>query len=270
MSPETCSKRLLTVFRTGYCGNGLANSSASAPLSDCNIICAGNPYEYCGAGDRLELYSDATGPITGPSAPATIGDFTFVGCWTEGDGVRALSGASYSNATNMTLENCASFCTGFEYFGAEYGSQCYCGDILDPTSSAAPLSDCNMVCSGDADEYCGAGNRLELYNNTALAGPGQPATVGDYVYYGCYTEATDGRALAADSFSANNMTLEACAAFCSGYPFFGAEYAEQCFCGNALAEGSVTAPQSDCDMVCTGNSAEFCGAGNLLSVYTLA
>jgi len=41
---------------TGYCGNTLASSSVLTTLSDCYHVCPGDSYEYCGAGNRLELY----------------------------------------------------------------------------------------------------------------------------------------------------------------------------------------------------------------------
>lgn len=41
----------------GYCGNSIHSSSTDAPLADCSMTCAGDPFEYCGNGNRLELYS---------------------------------------------------------------------------------------------------------------------------------------------------------------------------------------------------------------------
>ena len=67
----------------------------------------------------------------------------------------------------MTEESCIAFCggKGTAWAGVEYASECYCGNLLDSTSSAAPATDCNMACSGNATEACGAGNRLTLFNN---------------------------------------------------------------------------------------------------------
>jgi hypothetical protein len=45
----------LTMF-TGYCGNALATTSNATANSDCSMVCAGNVYEYCGAGNRLSTY----------------------------------------------------------------------------------------------------------------------------------------------------------------------------------------------------------------------
>jgi WSC domain len=184
--------------------------------------------------------------------------------------VRALSAKSYESGNNMTLENCASYCSGYKYFGTEYASQCFCGDYLDSTSTNASLADCNMVCTGNPYEYCGAGNRLELYVFPTLAvppPPSQPAHVGGWNFSSCRTEASGVRALSSSSIAADTMTLESCAAFCSGYTYFGAEYGRECYCGNTFNQGSTVAPSTDCSMLCAGNSSEYCGAGNRLSVY---
>jgi hypothetical protein len=54
----------------------------------------------------------------------TVGDYNFQGCYTEGDGVRALSAAVYFDYPNMTLEECAVSCSAYTYFGVEYHGEC--------------------------------------------------------------------------------------------------------------------------------------------------
>jgi hypothetical protein len=50
-------------------------------------------------------------------------------------------------------------------------------------------------------------------------------TVAGYTFQGCYTEATNTRALSSTSFyDYPAMTLEECAADCAGYTYFGVEY----------------------------------------------
>lgn len=109
-----------------------------------------------------------------------------------------------------------------------------------------------MVCSGSSIEYCGSGNRLELYfNNSTEPGTGggggsggdggeptQPEIVGAYKTYGCVTEATQTRALTARSFVDTGMTLERCASFCSAYTYFGVEYASECELNSLAKLGS--------------------------------
>jgi hypothetical protein len=49
--------------------------------------------------------------------------------------------------------------------------------------------------------------------------------VAGYTFQGCYTEATNIRALSSASFyDYPAMTLEECAADCAGYTYFGVEY----------------------------------------------
>lgn len=231
-----------------------------------------------------------------------VGGYTFVGCWTEGTGVRALRDASFSYDT-MTLESCAAHCTGRAYFGAEYGRECYCGDALDASSGPAPGGppDCSFPCAGNAAERCGAGNRLQLYSTTASQAASTPTptptptakkTVGAYTFVGCATEGSDGRALSQLSYESDTMTLESCASFCSRFRHFGTEYSRECefpmfslcvvhvlwalsarlfvagYCAGSLADSSKNASLSDCSMSCAGNGLEYCGGPNRLQLYT--
>lgn len=213
--------------------------------------------------------SSATSTAPTLAHKPTVAAYNLTGCWTEGSGIRALGQKGYASHNNMTLENCASFCSDYKYFGTEYSSECYCGDFLAASSSEAPLGDCSMTCSGNQYEYCGGGNRLTLYeNNKKVTAPSQPSTVGDYTYLGCRTEpAAGGRALNAKGTASDKMANEACAQFCDGFAYFGTEYGGECYCGTALPQTSLEAPQGDCNMLCSGNSTEYCGSGNRLSVY---
>lgn len=186
--------------------------------------------------------SSSAPTATGPVRKQTVAGYTRLRCATEGSGVRALTGASFAYDT-MTLESCASNCTGFVYFGTEYSRECFCGNSLASSSVEAPDSECNMLCAGDSTEYCGAGNRLELYSKigsgptgTGTSSAAQPtatlgrlASVGDYVFVGCQTEATQGgRALEGKFWADDGMTLEGCAEQCEGWEYFGAEYGREC------------------------------------------
>lgn len=176
-----------------FCGESLKSSAVRAPAADCYLPCSGNRTEVCGGNSRLNVYQLDDGsivtppgngsvptqtpgpgvstttsdvveptPVT-PSKTRRVGDYFFQGCWTEGTNVRALSGKTYAS-DEMTLDTCAEFCEGFTYFGNEYGRECYCGDSLGTGSvKADDQDDCNFPCAGDASQYCGAGNRLELY-----------------------------------------------------------------------------------------------------------
>ena len=233
--------------RECWCADSFGAGSLQVADSDCSMTCAGDKYEYCGAGNRLTVYirngtegsvsnlstkssststlvsstragstssrvsstpvltltsspsstrpasstqsstssrsstrqttsssstssrSSSTTPSlptstqTAPTIKSTIGAYSYYGCQTEGTNVRALSGASFYNYPSMTLEQCASNCSGFKYWGVEYGGECYCGNSFGAGSIAATENDCNFLCPGDNLEYCGAGNRLSVY-----------------------------------------------------------------------------------------------------------
>lgn len=180
---------------------------------------------------------DPTSPTETLGHREMIGGYELVSCWTEGATGRALEGAAFAY-DDMTLESCMGNCSGFVYWGTEYGRECYCGNSLDSTSTEASLSECDMVCGGDSTEYCGAGNRIELYSTTAsqtvtptptpTATLAVKPTVAEFSFVGCVTEGDGVRALSADSYADDDMTLESCAAFCSGFNYFGTEYGREC------------------------------------------
>ncbi|KAK5627200.1 hypothetical protein RRF57_002915 [Xylaria bambusicola] len=283
MTLELCASNCagFTYFATEfstecYCGQSIDPRSNVTDDADCNMTCGGDELEYCGGSNRLEMYrlinpptstSMMPTPTITPTHKPTVPPYAFQGCWTEGDGVRALD--SKSMAGNVTLESCADFCQDYHFFGTEFGSECHCGDVLAASSNQTDLADCNMPCSGDPMEYCGAGDRLELYYSNTTAGPSQPLVVGDYSWYGCQTEGTGVRALAGKALVTANMTLDVCATFCEGFKYFGAEYGSECYCGDEFGEGSEAAPSGQCSMACAADGTQLCGAGDRLSVYEL-
>lgn len=60
---------------------------------------------------------------TGPTNLATIGSYSYVGCYTEATTGRALTGKAYAN-DNMTIEICYAQCAGYTWFGLEYHREC--------------------------------------------------------------------------------------------------------------------------------------------------
>jgi len=125
----------------------------------------------------------------------------------------------------------------------------------------SPVADCSMTCADNGTEYCGAGGYLNLYqrNGTYIApssssttpgaapsttgtvssttvpgsaptatGPAIKQIIGNWVFQGCWTEATNSRALASTTYANDGMTLESCAAFCKGSLMFGVEYGREC------------------------------------------
>jgi hypothetical protein len=142
--------------------------------------------------------------LTDPSAA-----YHSYGCYTEATTGRAIDTERLVDYTHMTVEMCATYCLtthGRTIFGLEYGGECYCGNApLAAGSVAAPANDCGMNCGGDAAKKCGGPNRLNLYgvSSTAPGGgsgnpdpdPNDPPPPTGFQSMGCYSEATQGRAL---------------------------------------------------------------------------
>ncbi|RYP50690.1 hypothetical protein DL768_003834 [Monosporascus sp. mg162] len=279
MTLETCMGNCSGFYYWGteygrecFCGDSLAATSDDAPLAECNMVCSGDDTQYCGAGNRIELYSSTAAQPTPTAVLApkpTVSAYVRVGCYEEIPHGRALTGAAYADDA-MTLEMCASRCDAFHYWGAQYGRECYCGNTLDPLSTPASEEDCNMVCAGDRYEYCGAGHRLELYYSNTTNGPSHPPVVGNYSWSGCHSEPSGVRALRGKSYADDDMTLDSCASFCDGFALFGTEYGRECYCGDVLSEGSEQRAAGECRMVCAGNNKQFCGAGDRLSLYGIS
>jgi len=85
----------------------------------------------------------------------------FMACYVDTSS-RILS-ASQTTSSAQTVEACSQFCYNYWYFGVEYGSECYCGPSLSSSATKTWLTDCNYVCSGSKDEWCGGFWRISVY-----------------------------------------------------------------------------------------------------------
>ena len=198
----------------------------------------------------------------------------------------------------MTVELCTAACLagGFTLSGVEYSGECYCDDSLH--NGGGPATDgnalCDMACNGNAAETCGGPNRLDMYSYTASSsgtttsasgtgtGTSNPTTTTSsgtgptglptgWAYKGCWVDQAYGRILANSEPDDSTLTVESCVATCSGlgYSIAGMEYYTQCYCGDAIInQGVLATSQSDCNTACGGNSAEMCGGGDRMSIYS--
>jgi len=303
------------------CANSLFNNAtlASEGVSECSMLCAGNTTEYCGGPNRLDVYefnsisitlaptttattlttqTSLTTPSTNtPIIQSTAGPYLYYGCQTEGTDERALASVAFAS-DNMSLELCEANCGGYTYFGTEYGRECrffvwllfglitnslgYCGNSFSKGSIPAPNTDCSFACAGNSSEFCGAGNRLSVYQlnvtstNSAtsptisvIAVTGLPS---DWAYSGCWVEGAEGRILNEQQPDSQNLTIQSCVETCVSlnYTIAGLEYSAQCFCDDFIENGGALAiSQELCSMECTGNSAQICGGPDLLSIFSL-
>jgi hypothetical protein len=275
-----------------WIGSTIPPASSKAVDSKCtSYTCPGDSTQLCGGtGAYMSAYYDSTkyDPSTGnfiggfspPIAPTSIGSFKYAGCFTDAVGKRTLSIGNMGTASTTSLDDCASNCKGYKYFGTENGNECYCGNSLFNSPSHVSDAQCKVICAGNAKQVCGAASRLTIYSvnggrdiqstEDGMVLSPKPETVlstGEYNYTGCYADSVQNRTLHGKYVPSRDMNVEYCRGNCTGYAYFGVEYGTECFCGNRLALGTPTLDQEKCDMNCQGNEKQVCGGESALSLY---
>ena len=113
------------------------------------------------------------------------------------------------------------------------------GEPLDAPS-------CSMSCAGAASETCGGSWALSLYTTGASTGivsalPSNSTSIpAGWTASGCRQDLVDHeRTLTVDAFTSDAMTLAMCVEHCAvrGHTIAGVEYARECYCGSAFANG---------------------------------
>lgn len=228
----------------------------------------------CGASQRINIYKNKTPPTSTTPTPAptpisskpSLSGYTYTGCIVDNLNPRPLS-ASMTSSPNNTYASCASFCTGYPYFGVEYANECYCAWVLPTAYQTAPDAECKMACAGTAAQTCGAANRMTVFKNNAnIPVPANPAVAG-YGYKGCYTDSVYSRVLTTTVPGNDGMTVERCASACAGSHYFGTQNGRECFCGESFVGDTKIVDQGECSAKCGGNGGQFCGAWARLSLY---
>lgn len=245
------------------CGNTLGGEKA--PTSYCKTVCSGNANETCGGSNYMDLYN-ATG------ATASNGIAGYLGCFTDN---YSLNTASYVS-DYMDVDICSRWCyaRGAAYAGVRVSSgsnmQCKCG--TSSPSLVTTLSACATPCTADSSQPCGSTTAIGVYqlSQTSITSGEFPISSNSSGYVGCYRDGST-RMLPSYSFSLSTMSNPLCISNCKalGYDLAGTEYAEQCWCANALnaTSGGYKVQESDCSTTCSGG-AGICGASGTLSVWS--
>jgi len=155
-----CSAYLRTTYETG-------------PLPTVTVSSTTIP-AYASACSPTSRYTSACACVgVSPSTttvPETISPYTYLGCYTDFlDGsTRALTHEPALGVNNplMTNEYCAGLCAGYDFFGTEYGSYCFCGNAIVVGPDGGTLvanSQCNEPCAGNTAEFCGAAYRISIW-----------------------------------------------------------------------------------------------------------
>ncbi|KAK4686420.1 hypothetical protein P7C73_g3711, partial [Tremellales sp. Uapishka_1] len=247
-----------------FCGNKPNVTSGGYPtaVSDCNQACSGGS-GVCGASGTVSLWS-----IKDSSVSTISLDEGNKGCFAPGT---FLSGAAYSySSSGVTPSLCRRTCKnkGFSIAGITNGNNCVCGNSATYGAAVAPAS-CAAACTGNSTQTCG-GAFSAAFNIYDTTGAGAQVPSGFPTnYIGCYPDQAT-RSLGNYSYSNSGMTSAQCMRVCQadGYPVYGTENGNQCYCGVAVPSGGLMA-DSQCSVKCAGLSTEYCGAGYKLSTYNL-
>lgn len=177
-----------------WCGNTAPTALRyyADSLKKCAFSCPGDVTQACGGdGTYISIYYDRTKYVPGP------------------DSIPGASSASISSAipTSTSKASASGVSTGI--------STSVTGSSSSSSSGTAVTGSATSTSSTSAP-------------TATQTGPAIVQSVGAYSYVGCYTESTTGRALNLKTYANNSMTVESCATFCTGYSWFGVEYAREC------------------------------------------
>lgn len=261
------------------CGSAVSSGIPVTSADQCATPCPGNKSQMCGGTYTYSIWFTAD-PSTAGSSNST--DFSALGCYSNpapvatADGLIAASSYSFSTGS-MTTAACKAGCQSFSYDWAALmnGGNCYCGTNAKFTLGSGtyvPDSMCNTPCLGNKTEMCGGYNLLDIYNITAVFGPGSTApgasvpTGKSAGWQSCRNDSP--RGLTAAGATVTSMTPDYCKVSCAevGYALAGLSFGNRCYCGNTYTGGGVL-PVAQCGTTCTGNGNVTCGGSYTLDLY---
>ncbi|PSN61392.1 WSC-domain-containing protein [Corynespora cassiicola Philippines] len=228
---------------------------------------------------QVQFSCTASSEQVGPLFSNGSAQYGYVGCFKENNPGRQLAVNVYSDTNGNTNDRCINTCysQGFIFAGTQYSQECWCGNAIPIQKDTD--ADCNFGCTGNKNQTCGGDGYLHdtahmslfadltKFDGNTNSPPLQiTPNVGQYNFVGCYLDVL-GRTLNDKATSSNVMTVQACAAFCSSYSYFGLEFAAECYCGTLLNLLSVFIPASQCNMPCKGSNSQYCGAGSRMQIY---
>lgn len=151
--------------RECYCDNRILDTGSLKADSECSFACPGSNSGSCGAGNRMSIFTNGKGLSAGPVVNPGFDNWKSLGCYTDSIGERTLEFPANVEGIN-SVARCAATCqqAGYAYAGLEYGQECYCGSSLRCPSAPTVASACNMACNGNAMEFCGGPNAMNVYH----------------------------------------------------------------------------------------------------------
>ncbi|KAJ9103301.1 hypothetical protein QFC20_004776 [Naganishia adeliensis] len=143
-----------------YC-SGVDKLASWTVSNQCVMPCAGDAsgQSICGGPQALQVtYSpDAARTVSLPA------NWVEKGCFQDNSS-RVLTYQAWSGKSDSTLESCSAQCAslGYTIAGAEYGSECFCGNEFVGGPVAIGSGRCNMPCAGNGGSQCGGSFALTV------------------------------------------------------------------------------------------------------------
>jgi hypothetical protein len=88
-----------------------------------------------------------------PMQLSSYGNWSYLGCYTDFAGTRALKNYIHIPHGNLTEEICMDNCLGYKYAGMEYGMECWCDDEIGGHSRGPVSAGCITPCKGTNSHY---------------------------------------------------------------------------------------------------------------------
>ncbi|CBN74037.1 conserved unknown protein [Ectocarpus siliculosus] len=139
----------------------------------------------------------------------------YLGCVKDSRDDRLLD--SVYRSSDLTTEMCATYCEGDDFFGMQYGSECWCGSTDEKDDEDLfrhGSTTCEYPCAGDEEQTCGGYWAISLYEYGSALATDIPE---GSRYLGCYSDHRFERALSLKLTTSNDMTHEWCMDFCSEF-----------------------------------------------------
>ncbi|ODA83838.1 hypothetical protein RJ55_02354 [Drechmeria coniospora] len=257
--------------------SGTAVLSCTAPKSQWNVDAYGGAAQWTlNTNDPflgkqfVQFHCDAVAEQAPPLLPGGQGRYRYLGCFQDNIPGRQLP-KLLSGDDLLTNARCMAACSaaGSIFCGTQYHRECWAGNAI-PLKKVDDVN-CNYYCAGDINQVCGGNGEGTLHGGSFISlfadslqwngnltrpptsGPRVNPGVAGYDSIGCYTEATNARALPKGA-PTDQRTVAACITACKdrAFAYAGVEYGGECWCGSSLGAGSVPAPDKDCSMTCNG------------------
>jgi len=252
-----------------WCGNTFGVGAVPAPASDCKIVCADKPGEFCGGSSRLNVYRAGT-----PASSGTTQSSVQTSSQTTSSSTLQTSSSTTSFVTSSTTVRTSSATTSLS--SSQSSNTLSSSTLVSSTSSqttTVPTTTSitpSTTISPSSSITSASSSTTRASTSSIVTGPVAAPTVGTYAYQGCYLESAGqglGRALSLASFPSDLQTAQLCASNCAAYLYFGLQYGRECWCGDILNPAAAQVAESECSMPCAADKSQLCGDGNRLNVY---